>query len=73
MGADVDLTSVSGPTGGYMARAIIAGNTGGNLAYYDMSGAGPYVVAMAANQRLDTAVSGIVNATTTIATVNAVL
>lgn len=73
LGADVDLTAPAGPTGGYIARAILIGGTAGNLAYYDGTGAGPFVQALAANQLFQQSVSLVVNATTNAATVSAVL
>lgn len=73
LGADVDLTDPAGQTGGYIARALLIGSTAGNVGYYGPGGTGPYVQAVAANQRLDTEISGIVNATTTAATISAML
>lgn len=73
LGADVDLTDPAGQTGGYMARAVLIGSTAGNLGYYDQFGLGPFVQAVAANYQTPFSVSAIVNATTTAATVSAVL
>lgn len=73
LGADVDLTAPAGPTAGYCARAILVGSTAGNLTYYDMTGAGPFTVPLAANQLFQQSVSLVVNATTTAAIVCAVL
>ena len=68
LGADVDLTlstANGGQTNGYCARAILNGNTAGNLGYYDINGQGPFVQQVAANQLFEQSVSYIVNATTT--------
>ena len=73
LGADVDLTLTTGQTGGYMARAILVGATAGNIAFYDQTGAGPFVQAVAAYQLFLQSVSYIVNATTTAPAISAVL
>jgi len=39
-GADVDLTSPSGPTGGFAARSVQIGVTGGNLVCVTFASAG---------------------------------
>lgn len=72
-GSDLDLTSTSGPTGGYVARSLKIGATAGNVIYYDAQGNGPYTQAVAAFDTLDQAVSGIVSSGTTAATVSAIL
>jgi hypothetical protein len=73
LGADVDLTLPAGQTKGVMARAILIGNTGGNLEYFDGSGKGPYTKALAANERFDQLVSYVVKSGTTASTVSAML
>lgn len=73
LGSDVDLTLPAGQTGGICARAIKIGNTGGNLGFYDATGAGPFVQAVQVGELFKTEVSLIVNATTSCSTVSAVL
>lgn len=58
-GADVDLTLSSGPTGGYMARALLIGSASGNVVFYDMTGAGPFTQAVGANQEFSQTVSQV--------------
>lgn len=76
LGSDVDLTvstANGGQTRGYVARALLIGSTAGNVVFYDGLGNGPYTQAVAANQRLDTMVSYVVNSGTTAATISAIL
>ena len=66
LGSDVDLSSPSGQTGGISARAILNAGAAGNFEYYDLNNAGPYTIAMAANQELPLGFCYVVNSGTTI-------
>jgi hypothetical protein len=70
--ADVDLTSTSGQTNGFSARALLVGSTAGNIKFKDLLGA-TRTQAVAANQRLDSGVSYVFSTGngTTAATVTA--
>lgn len=73
--SDADLTSSSGQSGGYCARALLVGSTAGNIVYYDVTAAGPFTQAVAANQLFEQEVSQVMSTGngTTAATVSAVL
>lgn len=58
-GGDVDLTAANGPTGGYAARAILVGGTADNIKVDTAGGGSGRVVAMAANQQLNVAVTKV--------------
>lgn len=71
--SDIDLTSPSSPTGGYIARRVVNGGTAGNLGYYGPQGDGPYTVPLAANQALDQLVSYVQGSGTTTCNPSVVL
>jgi hypothetical protein len=55
LSADVDLTSTSGPTNGFSARALLVGATAGNIKFKDILG-NIKTQAVTSYQRLDSAV-----------------
>lgn len=57
-GGDIDLTDPAGPTGGYCARAVQIGGTGGNLVVDTLIGT-QRTVPVAANQLVELSVSKV--------------